>query len=547
MSEDGSIMPFWAIGGMMTLIAVFWVENTSSIMFDKYKNLSITSAVSRASLININISSSTIDSIVQSSGLVFNSGNFSLSDVITASSIEELDKGIEEGRLSEILSNKTRVFQTVSVPFKGVNESIHVDTDVELSTRDNAVKILRPLNVFVAVESTPENRAYASGISQHLYKAFDRLLDEAPGSRLNIIPYSYRVNYGNRCYTGIARGDSFSYVWWENMFYQEDLLKSYENQLSTAKYNLSSTLSSISNSKQKIELLNEELKSHSPGTEQYTSIQNQISVLSQDVYNKEISIPNLQLKVALAQEQVDRQIENIATLHNTETYKIYFPLAKHYAKRYDNYRYFENYEDEFSNSAPYSNSIDNLLFSAKNITASPTVNYALSVERNAYFGDARSCPSSQVSSDITNLDVFKSKFANVDYSSSDLFAIEGVLWAGRQAYNNSSSLSRNVIIQVISGKKDSIVSNSLTGVNDVCSSIKKTYYNGKVSKIVLISPDRSSAEDYMLTQCGTAWGDDIGIISLDDFDSLHSDAIESKILFYLSQESTSRNVNAYNL
>lgn len=538
-SEEGSLMPLWAIGGTMVMISLFWVENSSFAFLDKMKNVHVSSAVARASLIDRGRSTASLNEIARASGTESIQVNQRFYDY----SIEELEEAKDNERLQETVSAKTNMMQTTSVPFDTLNESLDFSTSLKLSTMDNTVKVLHPLNIHLIVESTPENKTNISKVSQPLVNALKRLASDAPDTRMNIVPYSYRVNVSGRCYTGIARGDDFSFVWWEEAFRQEDLLVTYSNQLNSAKNSLSSANSSMASLDKKIKDLQKEQADHLPGSAEYASLQSQIDTAKNQYSSTENSIPQLEENIANAQDRYDKQKKTVDELHESETYIKYLPLAKHYAKRYQNYRYFEDYTDEVANEGDFSMPEGSYKNAALNMTASTTLHSKLSVSRNNYFGDANTCPSTSVSSNISSPDTVKSSLNAIDYTGKDLLALEGLLWAGRSIYSGSSNLTRNVAVLFISGKENSIDPESFPGAQEACNTIKNTFSSGKVSKLLVVAPDEEAAEQYITMQCATSWNSDTGFILLDDYVDDFDKEIEAKFIHYFAQESTTRNVN----
>lgn len=160
---------------------------------------------------------------------------------------------------------------------------------------------------------------------------------------------------------------------------------------------------------------------------QIDSVNNQLTSLTN-------SLPQLEASIDNAQEKVDKQTKVVEDLRASENYIKFLPLAQHYAKRYQNYRYFEDYTDEVANQGDFSMPEENYSQSASKITLSPTVHYALSVSRNNYFGDTNTCPSTVVSSNMSSPESVKSALNSIDYSGKDLLALEGLLWAGRSFF-----------------------------------------------------------------------------------------------------------------
>lgn len=538
-SEEGSLMPLWAIGGTMVMISMFWVENTSFAILDKLKNLHITGAVARTSLIDRGHSQSSLDEVVRASG----SSGFNYIQRFSYSSLEDLEEAKENDRLQETMTASMNSSQIVEVPFDTLNDSLNLSTSLRLTTLDNTVKVLHPLNIHLIIEGTPENKSNMLRVNLPLYNALKRLTEDAPETRMNIIPYSYRINSGSRCYTGIARGDSFSFVWWENAFMQEDLLTSYTSQLNSAMSSLTNANNSLASLNRKISDLKKEQAEYKPGSAEYADLQRQIDQAMSQYSSIENSIPQLETNIDNAQDRYDAQKKIVDELQASDTYVKYLPLAKHYARRYQNYRYFEDYTDEIANKGDFSIPEENYLKAALNMTSSPMVHSTLSVARNNYFGDTNTCPLTSVTSSITSAESVRTAINLMDYSGKDLLALEGLLWTGRSIYSGGGSLTRNVAIMFISGKQDTIDPESLSGIKEACNTIKNTFSAGKVSKLLIVAPDADAAENYSGLQCTTSWDSDTGFILLDDYIDNFDKEIEARFIHYFSQESTTRNVN----
>ncbi|NUU69103.1 hypothetical protein HQN64_23845 [Enterobacteriaceae bacterium BIT-l23] len=542
-SEQGSLLPLWAIGGMMVMISIFWVENVSYSILEKYKDLHISDAVARAALLSHNQSPAALHQLTAASGALGDKDYYQFVHQFAQASVNELDEEKNKKRLAEIISDRTAVTKSIEVPFTSLNNSLKLPENLQLRSLDNTVKVLRPLNVVFVVEATPENKLVIDRVSAPLYSALGRLSADAPTSRFNIIPYSYRVNYGGRCYTNIPRDDEFSFSWWEEAFGQEDELAAKEQSLDQAKMNLQNVKDLIDSSVILLNDLNNQLSKYPQGTPEYKSIQSKISAVNSKLSEARSRIPKLEQDLDNMQKEYDLQKKKVDDIHNSEIYKKYFPLARHYARRYDNYRYFEDYTDQFANSGDYSIPEGSFTRAASMITASPTGYQTLSVSRDRYFGDTTTCPISAIDETISTPASALSALTSVDYSGTALLSLEGLLWAGKSIYSGTSNLTRNLVFMFVSGKKNTIDPNRLPGVKEACSALRDTFVSGKVSKLVIVAPNQEAAEEYIGLQCATTWGNNTGFILLDQLDGDLNESLEAKFLYYMSQESTTRNVN----
>ncbi|TQI78178.1 hypothetical protein FHU10_1826 [Serratia fonticola] len=541
-SERGSLAPLWAIGGLLLVISIFWVENFSWVFLKKYQDLHLSNSLSRASLIENGGASSHLQQLVEAAGMA--SGSRSFSQIVSAASVEDMNAQSNEPRLVEPLAAKMTYNHSVDVPFEEVNKNVGIATSASLKTPNQSVKVFRPLNVILAIESSTTNRASMGRVITPLNNALQRLVEEARDTRINVIPYSYRVNVGGKCYTSIGRGDSFSFSWWEDFFLAEDRLVSLENSLTSAKNSLSNTNGSIISKNSEISLLRIQQKEYDVNSVEYRELQQRIEQLTREIGDLESRIPQLEDNIVYAQENVDKQQDQVNGLKDTEQYELYLALAKHYAKRYSNYKYFADYDDVVANSGIYAITKQNYLAAAGNLNSAPTSLSSLAVTRNQYFGDNYTCPSSQVSYNLSSVASVRSALNAIDYSAPDLNSLEGLLWAGRTIYGMSSTLSRDVVFAFITSHEDQNEPEELPGIREFCTTLKNAYGSKKSSKLVIVGPDNDAINKFSRFNCATTWYRDVGSIALDEIDGDFSEELEARFAFYLSQESTTKNVNA---
>lgn len=542
-SEKGSIAVVWAIGGLLLVIGIFWVENFSAVLLDKYKDIGISNALSRAVVIENSESNRNLDLIVSAAGMSSDTKKYSFSNAKNISTIDDLDDLEDNDRLDELFRSKTTTINTVDVPFKGLNTSVGLGETSTLKTLDKSVKVFRPIHVILAVEATSDNRSLVNQVMSPFTNALQRLMDNASSSRISVIPYSYRVNSSGKCYTGISRSDRFSFLWWEDFFYQEDLLVTYSNQLNSAINQVANAHGSISSLKNQIASLEGQKGQYAPGSPEYNDIQAKIDQLNNSLRNVETSLPSLENNRDNAQKRYDDQKKLVERYKEDEQYKTYLPLAKHYAKRYDSYKYFEDYNDAFANSGEFSITEGDFTRAAGNVASSPESLNTVAVTRNKYFGDTTTCPSSAVSYDLSSASAAQSKLNGIDYSGPDLLSLEGLMFAGKTAFSRSSNLNRNVIFLFASDKDDVLEPDKLVGVNQICQTIKTSFISRRAAKLILVSPTRDAAEKFSKLSCATKWASDQGQIIIDELTGDVDQELEEKFAYYLSQESSTKNVN----
>ncbi|MFP2428847.1 hypothetical protein [Enterobacter ludwigii] len=540
-SEKGSLAPLWAIGGLMLVISIFWAENYGWTFLNKYRQLQLTNSLARASLLENAGSSSNLQKLVEASG--GNTAKQTFSQVANISTLAELNALPKEKRLAEPLTVQLKSTTLLKMPFTEVNKNIGLPDSATLVTRDQSVKVFRPLNVILAVESTQLNKSSMARVITPLSNALQRLADVAQTSRFTIIPYSYRVNVSGKCYTGIGRDDDFNFLWWENFFAADDMLTSSVNAWNTAKNKLTSANSSINSKKSEVTRLRDVQKQIDPSSPEYQEIEDKINQLNSEITDLQNTLPQLQENVSNAQTNKDKQQEIVDDLKSSAQYTDYLELAKHYAKRHSNYKYFADYNDAFANSGKFSITSGNYLSAAKNLTAKPEFLSQLAVTRNKYFGDTTTCPSSQVSYNLTSVSTVRNALNAIDFSATEPLSLEGVVWAGRSIYGRSTSLIRNVVFLFISDKDEMNDPTTLPGVSNACSTLKNTYSNKIASKLVVVGSDSRAIEKFTRLSCPTSWYQDVGVIALNELNGNFSEELEARFAFYLSQESTTKNVN----
>ncbi|MGN8010284.1 hypothetical protein [Enterobacter sp. 22325] len=540
-SEQGSLAPLWAIGGLMLVISIFWAENYSWTFLNKYRQLQLTNSLARASLLENAGSSGNLKKLVEASG--GNAAKQTFSQVANISTVVELNTLPKEKRLAEPLTVQLKSMATLDMPFTAVNKNLGLPDSEPLVTRDQSVKVFRPLNVILAIESSQFNKSSMARVITPLSNALQRLSDAAQTSRFTIIPYSYRINVSGKCYSGIERGDDFNFMWWENFFAADDAQTSSLNSLDTAKIKLANANSSISSKKLEVTRLNEEQKEFDVSSQEYKEIQDKIDLLKSEINDLQNDLPQLKENVNNAQKNNDEKKAIVDNLKSSVQYADYLALAKHYAKRYSNYKYFADYNDVFANSGIYSITSDNYLSAAKKLTASPEYLSQLAVTRNKYFGDTTTCPSSQVRYNLTSVSTVRNTLNDIDFSGTETLSLEGIIWAGRSVYGKSSSLIRNVVFIFISDKDEMNDPTTLPGVSNACSTLKNAFSNKIASKLVVVGSDSRSIEKFTHLSCPTTWYQDVGVIALDELNGNFSEELEARFAFYLSQESTTKNVN----
>ncbi|BEM16414.1 Uncharacterised protein [Serratia marcescens] len=538
-------MPLWAIGGMMVVISIFWVENYSSTIMEKTREMRLTSVVTRTSMVERGTVTANAGRLAEATGANMNQATHAFSAELQETTLEKLQELKENKRISELLATTSNVSQNTNVPFDEINKTIGLDPEVRISTADNAVKVFRPLHVIIAVEASSLNRANVMQARAALMSSLSRLYAEAPTTRTTVIPYSFRVNSGGKCYTGIARSDAFSFVWWENFFAQEDYLAELENTLRMAEEYLGRLNAEIDYSNQMIIYLNNELSQHDPGTQEYKELTEQISYYQQEIRLAEAMLPMANENIKIAKENVDAQKEVIDNLKQQQQYIDYFPLAKHYAKRYDNYYLLDDYTDNFANSGIFSITQSDFERAAKTTYQSAEYLSSLAVKRGVYFGDAGTCPASTVKYGLTSSQNVNSALSGIDFSTNKIKTLEGLLWAGRTAFSASRGMARNVIILFASDTKEVIDPDEVTGIRQSCAAIKTGFINNKSAKLIVVTQNQDGRDKFEELSCATQWFTDPGYINLEDINNESTPTLEEQFNFIFSQESTTRNINAH--
>ncbi|CAI2482893.1 Uncharacterised protein [Serratia marcescens] len=538
-------MPLWAIGGMMVVISIFWVENYSSTIMEKTREMRLTSVVTRTSMVERGTVTANAGRLAEATGANMNQATHAFSAELQETTLENLQELKENKRISELLATTSNVSQNTNVPFDEINKTIGLDPEVRISTADNAVKVFRPLHVIIAVEASSLNRANVMQARAALMSSLSRLYAEAPATRTTVIPYSFRVNSGGKCYTGIARSDAFSFVWWENFFAQEDYLAELANTLRMAEEYLGRLNAEIDYSNQMIIYLNNELSQHDPGTQEYKELTEQISYYQQEIRLAEAMLPMANENIKIAKENVDAQKEVIDNLKQQQQYIDYFPLAKHYAKRYDNYYLLDDYTDNFANSGIFSITQSDFERAAKTTYQSAEYLSSLAVKRGVYFGDAGTCPASTVKYGLTSSQNVNSALSGIDFSTNKIKTLEGLLWAGRTAFSASRGMARNVIILFASDTKEVIDPDEVTGIRQSCAAIKTGFINNKSAKLIVVTQNQDGRDKFEELSCATQWFTDPGYINLEDINNESTPTLEEQFNFIFSQESTTRNINAH--
>ncbi|EIV2915037.1 MULTISPECIES: hypothetical protein [Serratia] len=543
--EQGGLMPLWAIGGMMVVISIFWVENYSSTIMEKTREMRLTSVVTRTSMVERGTVTANAGRLAEATGANMNQATHAFSAELQETTLEKLQELKENKRISELLATTSNVSQNTNVPFDEINKTIGLDPEVRISTADNAVKVFRPLHVIIAVEASSLNRANVMQARAALMSSLSRLYAEAPATRTTVIPYSFRVNSGGKCYTGIARSDAFSFVWWESFFAQDDYLAELENRLKNAENYLARLKAEIETSRQMVESTLNERGQYDPGTQQYQVLTQYIEYYQQQIQLGEEQIPSALDSVTTAKDNVKAQKEWVENLKQQQQYIDYFPLAKHYAKRYQNYRLLEDYLDDFANSGIFSITKNDFERATRATYQSAEYLSSLAVKRGVYFGDAGTCPASTVKYGLTSSQNVNSALSGIDFSTNKIKTLEGLLWAGRTAFSASRGMARNVIILFASDTKEVIDPDEVTGIRQSCAAIKTGFINNKSAKLIVVTQNQDGRDKFEELSCATQWFTDPGYINLEDINNESTPTLEEQFNFIFSQESTTRNINAH--
>lgn len=544
LDEKGSMIPLWAIGGCMVFLSIFWVDNTSWTLLEKIRQMSHADTLTRIAMIEEGASDRNSEKILSAVSAPDNTAYYKFDSNLEQPNLETIDGRVYDGLLMSPFSNMATSSKTVAVPFVDVNKSIDVSEKVKFKSTDRALKLFKPINVIIAVENTQENRENFYQARQPLINAIRRLYQQAPASRVSLIPYSFRVNYLGRCYTGIERGDEFDFPWWEIYLDRVDASNLKEDALLAALAALEGAENKIKENNESVEKLKESLKDHDPGTADYQKIKNDIEKLVTLIKNIEETIPQLEKNLQEAEEESNQQKDIMESLEDHKLYDKYRFLAMHYAKKFDNYKLLEDYKDDFANSGIYKIDESNFLNSAARINViEPYYLRRLAVWRNGPFSDSDTCPSVGVAGEMNNIGTVSSALSNLNFSNDKLMSLEGILWAGRQATSKTASGSRNVILLFTSDKEDVLDDNRLLGVSESCRAIKQSYINHRSSKIIFVVKNREAMDKFSKLNCATEIGGKSGFIVQDEIYDNFSEQMELNFMYLFSQESTTRDAN----
>lgn len=537
------MIPLWAIGGTFVILSILWVDNVSWALLEKVRQMSNADALTRIAMIEEGAPSSNAAKIFSAVSAKDNTATYRLDAVVNYPDLETIDENVADGRLMSPFSNTATAYKTAEVPFAEASKTIGVDKKITISTLDRSLKLIKPINIIVAVENTRDNRYNFTQAQQPLVNALSRLYNQAPSSRVSVVPYSFRVNYGGYCYTGINRGDKFDFSWWEKFLerYDDAILK--EDALLAAQKALDDALKSIKENNEKLDEFKKELSGYDPGSEQHSNLSKEIKALEKVIKDLEQTIPQLEKDLEDAKEESEKQKDLMESLEDHQLYDTYRPLALHYARNYDNYKILEDYTDEFANNDGYRIDETNFLSSAVNINVIPQYLTKLAVKRNGPFSDADTCPPVSVISSLSNIRSVRSVFSSLTFSNEKIMSLEGVLWAGRLANTMNAPGLRNVIILFASAKDDVLDDNKLLGVGESCNAIKQSYYNRRSTKIVFVVKDRDAMEKFSRLDCATKLSGKPGFIIQDEIVDNFSEQMELNFMYLFSQESTSRDAN----
>lgn len=195
-------MPLWAIGGMMVVISIFWVENYSSTIMEKTREMRLTSVVTRTSMVERGTVTANAGRLAEATGANMNQATHAFSAELQETTLEKLQELKENKRISELLATTSNVSQNTNVPFDEINKTIGLDPEVRISTADNAVKVFRPLHVIIAVEASSLNRSNVMQARTALISSLSRLYAEAPATRTTVLPYSFALTPGANAIPG---------------------------------------------------------------------------------------------------------------------------------------------------------------------------------------------------------------------------------------------------------------------------------------------------------------------------------------------------------
>lgn len=539
--ERGGLMPLWAIGGMMVVISIFWVENYSFAIMEKTREIRLASVVSRASIVERGNVTSNLERLVDATGVKINQNDPTISAQFRQATLENLQELKDKKRKSEIFSSRVNVGHEFTVPFEKVNQSIGIDPVMRMSATENPVKVLKPLNVILAIEASNQNKANVMQAKTALINSISRLYNEAPDTRTTIVPFSFRVNQEGKCYTGIMRSDEFSFSWWENFFSLEEYITQLEKQLKNEYEYLDSLKYRITYYIQMASIASDSREKHSPGTQEYKELTEAIEYYQSNINYYERMVPITEENIQQLKEKIADQKKVIEELKEDEQFVNYLPLAKHYANKFTNYTLLEDYTDSFANAGIFSIKENDFLTSADYFNKNADYLSYLSVKRNKYFGDTETCPVSSIKSNLVNTQSVNSILSSIDFSGNKIMTLEGLLWAGRTAF--SRGMSRNVIIFFASDIKDAVDPDNISGVKESCAAITSEFINGKSVKLIIVTQSQKGREKFEKFNCATKWFSDKGYITLEDYDNDATLTLEDTFNSIFSQESATRNIN----
>lgn len=345
------MVPLWAIGGLMVVISFLWVDNTSYFLFEKIKQLNIAQASARMSLLQGGEENATLALVARAVDVQDSSASYQSYGSVSGETVKQLDNRLNMKRLNQPLENYFDARKSVDVPFTEANRAVGISSRADFSTVDRSVKLLRPLDVVIAVEDTPATHATFNMSRQALMNALTRLYQQAPNSRTFIVPYGWRINQGGRCYTGIARGDDFSFVWWEQFFQAEQRLEMAVKALQTARDSYANALWIISELQSNIALWQNSM--NNPDENSDTGSGNILPAPPPDypgmiadacaqIKDLQISLPQREKQIDDMQGQVKERTDELNRLKDSAQYHDYLPLANHYAINYSNYQQLED-------------------------------------------------------------------------------------------------------------------------------------------------------------------------------------------------------------
>lgn len=544
LDEKGSMTPLWAIGGCVVLLSILVVDNVSWSLLEKIRQMSSADTLTRVAMIEEGMPDTNVDKILSAVGATDSTAFYKFENNVDYPDLETIDEQVDDGRMMSPFSSVATSYKTASVPFAGINDSLGLSEKVRFSTTDRAMKLFKPVNIIIAVENTPENIENFSQARTPLINALRRLFKQAPSSRVSLVPYSFRINYRNSCYTGIERGDNFDFSWWEMYYNNSDKNKMTEYAQLVAMTVLEKNKKDISDSTDKLNALNASLEAHNQGTEEYHNISEKIDALKIHISNVEEIIPQLEKNLDSATNENDKQKEIMQSLENSKQYGDFRPLALHYGKNSYNYKLLEDYTDEFANSNGYRIDEGNFLSSSVKLAGMlPQSLDKLAVKRNGMFSDNDTCPSVSVVNEMSSASQVSAAFSRLDFNNNKVMSLEGLLWAGRQANSINLPGSRNVIIFFASEKDDVLDENRMLGVSKSCNTIKDLYFNQRSSKIIFVVKNLAAMAKFNKFNCATKTSGAPGYIVQDDIDDNFSEQMELNFMYLFSQESTTRDGN----